>query len=181
MAPRDESELRDMLYTAVVYEGGPVAVRYPRGAGVGVPLKPGFDALPIGKAVLERAGKDLAVLAIGDTVVPSRKAADALAEKGIEVEVVNMRFVKPLDEDMLRSVAARFKKILTIEHNTVLGGFGSAVSEFLVSERVSGVEMQHHGLPDRFVDHGSPAELAAEVGLDPAGISRVIVEFLNRN
>jgi 1-deoxy-D-xylulose-5-phosphate synthase len=181
MAPRDESELRDMLYTAVMHEGGPVAVRYPRGAGVGVPLKPGFDALPIGKAVLERPGKDIAVLAIGDTVVPSGIAAGALAAKGIDAEVVNMRFVKPLDADMLRSVAARFKKILTVEHNTVLGGFGSAVSEFLVSEGVSGVELRHHGLPDRFIDHGSPAELAAEVGLDPAGISRVIVDFMNRD
>ena len=181
MAPRDESELRDMLYTAVMHEEGPVAIRYPRGAGVGVPLKPGFDAVPIGKAVLERPGKDIAVLAIGDTVVPSGMAADALAAQGIDAEVVNMRFVKPLDADMLRSVAARFKKVLTVEHNTVLGGFGSAVSEFFVSEGVTGVEMRHHGLPDRFVDHGSPAELAAEVGLDPAGISRVIVDFMNRD
>jgi 1-deoxy-D-xylulose-5-phosphate synthase len=181
MAPRDESELRDMLYTAVRYDGGPVAIRYPRGAGVGVPLKRGFDAIPIGKAVPERAGKDLAVLAIGDMVVPSRAAADTLAKQGIEVEVVNMRFVKPLDADMVRSIAGRFTKILTVEHNSVLGGFGSAVSEFLAAERVTGVEVRHHGLPDRFVDHGSPAELAAEVGLDPAGISRVIVEFLNRD
>jgi len=181
MAPRDESELRDMLYTAVMYEGGPVAVRYPRGAGTGVSLKPGFDALPIGKAVLERAGKDIAILAIGDTVVPSRAAADALAQRAIEAEVINMRFVKPIDEDMLRSVASRFQKILTVEHNTVVGGFGSAVGECLAAEKVTGVELRHHGLPDRFVDHGSPAELAAEVGLDPAGISRVIVEFLDRD
>jgi 1-deoxy-D-xylulose-5-phosphate synthase len=181
MAPRDESELRDMLYTAVMHEGGPVAVRYPRGAGFGVALKPGFDALPIGKAVLERPGKDIAVLAIGDTVVPARLAAEELAGKGVEAEVFNMRFVKPLDEECLRSVASRFRKILTVEHNTVLGGFGSAVSEFLAAERLYGVEVRHHGLPDRFVDHGSPAELAAEVGLDPAGISRVIVEFLNRD
>jgi 1-deoxy-D-xylulose-5-phosphate synthase len=181
MAPRDESELRDMLYTAVMHAGGPVAVRYPRGSGVGVPLKPGFELLPIGKGVTERTGRDLAVLAIGDMVVPSLAAAEALAGKGIEVEVVNMRFVKPLDETMIRSVAARFRKILTVEHNTVVGGFGSAVSEALTAANVHGVELRHHGIPDRFVDHGSPAELAAEVGLDPAGISRVIVEFLNRD
>ena len=121
------------------------------------------------------------MLAIGNMVVPSPRRGGRLAQEGIEVEVVNMRFVKPLDADMVRSVAARFKKVMTVEHNTVLGGFGSAVSEFLVSERVVGVELRHHGLPDRFVDHGSPAELASEVGLDPAGISRVIVEFLNRD
>jgi len=178
MAPKDESELRDMLYTAVQHTEGPVALRYPRGNGLGVPLKEGFEEIPIGKAEVLRTGHQVAILAIGDMVMPSLAAAEALAAQQIAAEVVNMRFVKPLDEVLLEDIAARFKKVVTVENNTTVGGFGSAVSEYIARSGHTGIEVRHHGLPDRFVDHGSPAELARELGLDAAGITRVVLEFL---
>lgn len=178
MAPKDESELRDMLYTATEYSGGPIALRYPRGSGVGVPLKEGFERIPIGRAEVLRRGKDVAVLAIGELVAPALEASRLLAPEGIECEVVNMRFVKPLDETLVRECVGRFSRIVTLEANARLGGFGSGVSEFLSREGVTGVRLCIHGIPDRFVDHGSPAELAAELRFDPAGIASVIKEFL---
>jgi 1-deoxy-D-xylulose-5-phosphate synthase len=178
MAPKDESELRDMLFTAVRHEGGPVALRYPRGNGLGVPLKEGFDLLPIGKGETVCAGKDVAILAIGEMVDPSLRAADLLAGEGISSEVVNMRFVKPLDEGILTSVAARFTRIVTVEDNAVIGGFGSAVNEFYASSGVTAVRVFNHGIPDRFVDHGSPAELLEELALDPKGIAAVVARHV---
>ncbi len=179
MAPKDESELRDMLYTAVKHTGGPVAIRYPRGNGLGVPLKPDFALLPVGKGEILRTGKDVAILAIGDMVAPSLQAATALAHEGIECEVVNMRFVKPLDGALLEDVLARFKTIITVENNSVLGGFGGAVSEFVAAAGHAGTRLTTHGIPDRFVDHGSPAELADELGLDGPGIAAVVRSVLH--
>ena len=179
MAPKDESELRDMLYTAVKHTGGPVAIRYPRGNGLGVPLKPDFALLPVGKGEILRTGKDVAILAIGDMVAPSLQAATALAHEGIECEVVNMRFVKPLDGALLKDILARFKTIVTVENNSVLGGFGGAVSEFVAAAGHAGTRLTMHGIPDRFVDHGSPAELADELGLDGPGIAAVVRSVLH--
>jgi 1-deoxy-D-xylulose-5-phosphate synthase len=179
MAPKDESELRDMLYTAVKHPGGPIAIRYPRGNGLGVDLKTDFELLPIGKAETLRTGSDVAVLAIGDMVAPSLQAAAALAHEGIECEVVNMRFVKPLDEDLLKDIVSRLKNIVTVENNAVLGGFGSAVSEFVAAHGHSGTRVTMHGIGDRFVDHGSPAELADELGLDGPGIAEAIRSVLH--
>ena len=179
MAPKDESELRDMLYTAVKHTGGPVAIRYPRGNGLGVPLKPDFALLPVGKGEILRTGKDVAILAIGDMVAPSLQAATALAHEGIECEVVNMRFVKPLDGALLEDILARFKTIITVENNSVLGGFGGAVSEFVAAAGHAGTRLTTHGIPDRFVDHGSPAELADELGLDGPGIAAVVRSVLH--
>ncbi len=179
MAPKDESELRDMLYTAVKHSGGPIAIRYPRGNGLGVPLNPDFTLLPVGKGETLRSGTDVAILAIGDMVAPSLQAAMALAHEGIECEVVNMRFVKPLDEDLLRDVLDRFKAIVTVENNAILGGFGGAVSEFIAATGHAGTRVTMHGIPDRFVDHGSPAELADELGLDGPGIATVVRSVLH--
>lgn len=178
MAPKDESELRDMLYTAVMYKDGPVAVRYPRGSGLGVPLKEGFDLLPVGKGETLRTGKDAAILAIGEMVDPSLKAAALLEAEGLSCEVVNMRFVKPLDGDLLRSIASRFRAVVTVEDNAVLGGFGSAVSEFFAMNGYASLKIFNHGIPDRFVDHGSPAELQQELGLDPEGIAAVVARHV---
>ncbi len=177
MAPKDEQELRDMLYTATRYTEGPVALRYPRGAGAGVPLGP-FREIPIAKGETLREGSDIAILAVGSMVRPALKAAELLSEEGIDCEVVNARFVKPLDTELLSSVAGRFKKVITLEENSILGGFGSAVAEFYASKEITGLHLKLHGLPDRFVDHGSPAELAAEIGIDPQGIAGVIREFV---
>jgi 1-deoxy-D-xylulose-5-phosphate synthase len=180
MAPKDENELRDMLYTAVQHSGGPIAVRYPRGIGVGVSPKTGFDALPIGKGETLREGKDVAVLAIGGMVAPAMKAAELLASKGILCEVVNMRFVKPLDGELLDRIAERFTRVFTVEDNAAIGGFGSGVSEYFASRGITTVRHRIHGLPDRFVDQGAPNELLAEVKLDAPGIASTIEEFLSR-
>ncbi|MGB5872777.1 MAG: 1-deoxy-D-xylulose-5-phosphate synthase [Bacteroidota bacterium] len=180
MAPKDESELRDMLYTAVEYKEGPIALRYPRGNGEGVQMKQGFDLVPIGKGETVRRGDDVALLAIGEMVYPAMKAAEQLAERGTSCEVVNMRFVKPLDEEILESIASRFKRVVTLENNTKTGGFGGAVMEHFASRHHSQIELLIHGLPDRFVEHGSPAELMKEVQLDTEGIVTVVSKFLTK-
>jgi 1-deoxy-D-xylulose-5-phosphate synthase len=179
MAPKDENELRDMLYTAVTYKDGPIALRYPRGNGLGVTLKPDFEAMPIGKGETLRTGKDIAILAIGDMVAPSLQAAAALAHEGIECEVVNMRFVKPLDAALLADIIGRFRDIVTVENNSIVGGFGGAVCECVAATPRRDVRVTVHGIPDHFVDHGSPAELADELGLDGPGIATVVRGILH--
>ncbi len=178
MAPKDEQELRDMLYTAIEYKKGPIALRYPRANAVGVPLRPGFQKLEIGKGEIVRAGKDVAILAIGHVVQYALKAADSLEQEGIQAEVVNMRFVKPIDNDLIRSIALRFDHILTVEDNVVQGGFGSAVLESLAQQGLTDVTIKLHGLPDTFVDHGTPAELYHLTKLDAAGITELTKELL---
>ena len=178
MAPKDESELRDMLYTATLYDKGPIALRYPRGNGIGVPLKPGFDLLPIGKAETLRSGHHVAILAIGAMVQPALKTADILENEGITCEVVNMRFVKPLDGPLIDSVAARFKFIVTLEDNVVSGGFGSAVAEYLAAQGITDTRLKIHGVPDRFVEQGTPAELQRDLMLDPPGITTIVRDLL---
>jgi 1-deoxy-D-xylulose-5-phosphate synthase len=179
MAPKDESELRDMLYTAVSHRGGPIALRYPRGNGLGVPLKPGFDLLPIGKAEVVRQGTAVALLAIGEMVQPALLAAEELEKEGISCEVVNMRFVKPLDTELLDSVCARFSHIVTLEDNALQGGFGSAVREHVIGEQGSPVALTSMGIPDRFIEHGSPAELMADLGLDVSGIAQHVRDIVH--
>jgi 1-deoxy-D-xylulose-5-phosphate synthase len=178
MAPKDESELRDMLYTAVQYDAGPIALRYPRGNGVGVPLKPGFDLIPVGKGEILRSGHTVALLAIGSMVYIALKAAEQLEKEGITCEVVNMRFVKPLDTMLLDGIASRFHTIVTLEDNVITGGFGSAVAEYFAAGRFANVRLRVHGVPDRFIDHGSPAELQRDLLLDPPGVATVVREFV---
>jgi len=178
MAPKDEQELRDMVYTAVQYRKGPIALRYPRGSGLGVPVREGFRELEIGKAETVRNGKDIAILAIGNMVSNAVEAATILAEQGIEAEVVNMRFVKPIDDETIRSVALRMACLLTVEDNVVQGGFGSAVLESLNRQGFNNVTAKIHGLPDQFVDHGTPNELHRMLKLDPRGIAEVAGELL---
>ncbi len=178
MSPKDESELRDMLYTAVRYENGPIALRYPRGNGVGVSLKEGFDLLPLGKAEVLRAGTDIALLSVGGMVHHALAAAEELQQAGISAEVVNMRFIKPLDTKLLDDVMSRLGAILTIEDNVVHGGFGSAVAEYISQANHPGIHLRIHGIPDRFVDHGTPAELYRDLLLDPVGIAGVAKSFL---
>ncbi len=174
MAPKDENELRDMLHTAVCHQGGPIALRYPRGNGTGIPLETGFRKIPIGKGEILRAGTDVAILAVGLMVQHALKSADILANDGISCEVVNARFVKPLDEQMLSAIALRHHSVVTIEDNTVLGGFGSAVAEYFAKNNIKNVRLKMHGLPDRFVDHGTPNELYRDYGLDAQGIAAVV-------
>jgi 1-deoxy-D-xylulose-5-phosphate synthase len=176
MAPKDESELRDMLYTATIYNKGPVAIRYPRGNGVGVPLKENFDLIEIGKAEILREGDDIAILAVGSMVYPSLKASEKLSSYGIEAMVVNMRFVKPLDEELLDYVFERFDKVVTVEENTIRGGFGSAVLEYAAMRGVKNVKFLIHGIPDEFIEHGTQNELWRMLKLDPDGIVERIIE-----
>ncbi len=180
MAPKDESELRDMLYTATVHGRGPIALRYPRGSGVGVPLKEGFDELEIGKGEVVRTGQDVAILAIGNMVYASLKASELLEKRGISAEVVNMRFVKPLDEHLIEEIGTHFRKLVTIEDHMIHGGFGSAVLECLCIKGISGIEVKLHGTPDEFIEHGTPNELQKMLKLDPEGIASVVEEFVHK-
>lgn len=178
MAPKDECELRNMLYTATLYKKGPIAMRYPRGNALGVEVGE-FTKMEIGKGEVVKEGKDIAILAIGNMVHNSMKAADILSTRGINTEVINMRFVKPLDSDLLKATFNKFKKIITIEDNSILGGFGSAVAEFAEQYGYKN-DILMHGLPDKFIEHGKPEELHHDLKLDGTGISEVTEEFLNK-
>ncbi len=167
MAPSDENECRQMLYTAFSLDG-PAAVRYPRGSGPGVEIDPTMQALPLGKAQLRRRGKGVAILTFGSLLQPALAAAEEL-----NATVVNMRFVKPLDAEMVLNMAQCHTLLVTVEENTVLGGAGSAVTEALAHAGVS-IPVIHLGLPDSFIDQGERDELLAQCGLDAAGIRRAI-------
>jgi 1-deoxy-D-xylulose-5-phosphate synthase len=181
MAPKDESELRDMLYTAVNYGKGPIALRYPRGDGFGVEMRPGFTKLEIGKSERMRSGRDVAILAIGDMAWRAMEAAEILEHQdGVSCEVINARFVKPLDTAMIDDICSRFSKIVTLENNVVAGGFGSAVLEYIATQPYHGnLDLLVHGLPaNQFVEHGNADELLGELDLLGDGIARVTRQFL---
>ncbi len=167
MAPSDENECRQMLFTAFSLDG-PAAVRYPRGSGTGTEVEPVMHALPVGKAELRRRGRGVAILAFGSLLAPALAAAEEL-----NATVVNMRFVKPLDTQMVFSIARNHTLLVTVEENTVLAGAGSAVIEALADEGIS-VPVVHLGLPDSFIDQGERDELLAQCGLDAAGICRAV-------
>jgi 1-deoxy-D-xylulose-5-phosphate synthase len=177
MAPRDENELRRMLRTAIS-AGAPMALRYPRGAGFGVPLDDEITMLEIGRGELLAEGSDLCIVAIGATVLSARAAADLLKAKGISAGVVDARFVKPLDSDLIRSVARTTGRILTVEENALQGGFGSAVLELLSDSGLHDVAVRRLGIPDRYIEHGSQAQLRKDVGIDAEGIAAAAEEFL---
>ncbi|HKI79259.1 MAG TPA: 1-deoxy-D-xylulose-5-phosphate synthase [Ignavibacteriaceae bacterium] len=176
MAPKDESELRDMLFTAIEYKEGPIAIRYPRGASLGVELKDHFDKIEIGESEVLKDGEDVALLALGSMVNYSYKAADLLAEQGINCELVNMRFAKPLDTKRLDEISKKFNKIVTLEENSLVGGFGSGVLEYF-NEKNYKNDILRIGLPDHFVDHGTQSELHQLLGIDPEGIAGKVKVF----
>ena len=175
MAPSDENELRHMLHTALAHDG-PAAFRFPRGAGAGVPLEPP-QVLEIGKGRVVRAvaGKpDVCVVAMGSTVRPAVAAAEALAASGLAVSVLDARFVKPLDEELVAAEALRAGRIVTVEEGCLAGGFGSAVLEALERRGLiaDGILVRRLGLPDEFVTHGDQAKQRVELGIDADGIAR---------
>ncbi len=179
MAPKDEQELRNMLYTAVhSYNAGPVALRYPRGAGVGTMIAP-MSPIAIGRSETLRTGTDVALVVMGPLVYKALEAAEQLSTSGISVEVVNARFAKPLDVDMLRDVATRVGKIITIEDGQIEGGFGSAVAEVLAQNTDWHCSLRLHGYGDLFVEHGTQDELHADHKLDVNGIIEVVKDFLS--
>lgn len=167
MAPADENECRQMLTTAYQYPG-PAAVRYPRGAGIGAPIQMPLETLPIGRAEVRREGKDIVIFAFGSMLQASLQAAEAL-----DATVVNMRFVKPLDHAMVLEMAARHSLLVSVEEGCIMGGAGSAVAEALAQANVS-KPVQILGLPDQFIDHGDPALLLAQCGLNAEGIEASI-------
>jgi 1-deoxy-D-xylulose-5-phosphate synthase len=173
MAPKDENELQHMLATAIEQQH-PTSLRYPRGAGVGVPLDAELRTLPVGKAEVMRRGRHGVVWAIGSLVHPALEAVERLAKEGIELGLVNARFVKPLDRELLRSQLEQLglpgARILTVEEHVVAGGFGAAVLEAITEMELSGVEVSTHGVPDKFVPHGSQDVLRKVLGLDAEGL-----------
>jgi 1-deoxy-D-xylulose-5-phosphate synthase len=170
MAPKDENELRHMLKTA--FESGhPTSLRYPRGAGEGVEMDPEMKSLPIGKGEVMRDGKDATVFAIGNEVWPAVHAATALEKEGIRVGVVNARFIKPLDDDLIRKFCKPGAKILTVEEGSLAGGFGSAILERCEELGLRGFELQRIGIPDEYVSHGGQETLRAQYDLHADGIA----------
>ncbi|MHB1091984.1 1-deoxy-D-xylulose-5-phosphate synthase [Thiobacillus sp.] len=166
-APSDENECRRLLSTAFLHEG-PSAVRYPRGSGVGATIEPGLETVEIGKGVLRRSGHNAALIAFGSLVAPALDAAEAL-----DASVADMRFVKPLDTDLLRELAQSHRLLVTLEENTVAGGAGAGVAEALAKLGLN-VPVLHLGLPDAFIEHGDPARMLAACGLDAAGIEQAV-------
>jgi 1-deoxy-D-xylulose-5-phosphate synthase len=178
MAPKDENELQHMIKTAV-YSDIPVAVRYPRGSGYGVKMDELPQIMEIGKGELLEQGEDLVVVAVGTMVYPSLEAARLLLQKGIRSSVINARFVKPLDRDLILGEAMRTGNILCVEENSLQGGFGSAVLELLEKEGIKGIRVKRLGIPDRFIEHGSQAQLRKDLGLDAVGIAKAVQIFLS--
>lgn len=176
MAPKDEEELRHMLYTATKMET-PVVIRYPRGSGEGVELTSQFRKLEVGKAEVLQKGERVCLIAIGRMVSASLKAADLLRKKDISPTVINARFAKPIDKALIYRLCPLCELVVTVEENSRLGGFGSAVVEVLTEEKVQ-VPILRLGLPDKFVTHGATSKLLAELGLDGPGIATSIEKEL---
>jgi 1-deoxy-D-xylulose-5-phosphate synthase len=171
MTPADENECRQMLYTAFKLDT-PTAVRYPRGAGPGVKIQKDMQALPLGRGEIRRQGEKIALLAFGSMLAPCLSAAEEL-----NATVANMRFVKPLDDDLVASLAASHDVLVTVEENTVLGGAGGAVTESLNSQRID-VKVLQLGLPDVFIDQGDHTQMLADCGLDKDGIIKSVRAIL---
>jgi 1-deoxy-D-xylulose-5-phosphate synthase len=177
MAPKDENELRHMLKTAVYFDG-PASVRYPRGNGLGVAMDDELRRLEIGKAEILREGSEVAILGIGSEVYYCMEAAERLAASGISATVVNARFVKPLDQELILALARSHGSIVTVEDHYLMGGFGSAVMELLEQNRLHEVRVLRLGWPDKLIEHGGQSLLLAKYGLDTDAIYSRVKEFV---
>jgi len=179
MAPKDENELRHMLYTGMQMNS-PVVIRYPRGSGLGVPTNEPFRQLKIGVAEQIKSGNDVVFFATGSMVEPCKKAAELLAFQGIQAGIVNARFIKPLDEEMLGRLAREVGLIVTVEDNMLAGGFGSAVLEYLNNQHQDETRVLRLGFPDKFIEHGSSSQLMKKYGLTAEGIATEVSSFVKR-
>ena len=180
MAPKDEAEMRDMMLTAIDHPG-PAAIRYPRGNGTGVDISGAPQKIALGKGEILRKGSDIAIIAYGSMVQPAIDAAEKLAADGVKPTVVNARFVKPLDEELILSIANENKILVTVEEAYLAGGFGSAVMELLESRGLQDkLKVVRMGVPDEIVPHGDPKKLLAQYGLDADGISARVTEEIRR-
>ena len=178
MAPGDENELQQMLVTAL-YHNGPIAFRYPRGSATGVELSQKATPLPMGKGEIVAKGEDVLILAIGKSLVDAREAHKALNEEGIAATVVNCRFVKPLDVDLICTLAKQIPRVITVEENVLQGGFGSAVLESLNEKGVTGIQVERIGIPDTFIEHGPQHKLRSLYGIDAAAIVKAATRLMN--
>jgi len=177
MAPRDEQELRSMLWTALSLDG-PAAIRYPRGVGLGTPLRDP-QVLEIGRAEVLERGRDGAIIGIGSMASVAQQAAAELRKEGINLQTVNARFCRPLDAELYRKLFKDFRKIITVEENVLAGGFGSAVEELVLEGRAM-CQVLRLGLPDNFIEHGPRAQLLDRYGLSTAKVAHQVREFLKR-
>jgi 1-deoxy-D-xylulose-5-phosphate synthase len=178
MAPADEEELRHLLYTALRWERGPVALRYPRGPALGVPTSDGFQEIEIGRGAVLRAGEDVALVGYGTGVSWCLRAADLLRETGIHATVANARFAKPLDQDLLLHLATTHDRVLLVEEHALAGGFGSAVLELLESRRMLGANVRRLGIPDGFVEPAPRPRQLEKLGLTPERIAALVRDWL---
>jgi 1-deoxy-D-xylulose-5-phosphate synthase len=176
MAPKDEAEMQRMLVTGIEYTNGPIAMRYPRGSGYGVALmEEGWEPLEIGKGEILRNGDDLLIVAYGSMVYPAMQTAEILNEHGVQATVINARFVKPLDKELILPLAQRIGKVVTIEEGCLMGGFGSAVGEAFLDEGLQ-VSLLRLGVPDALVEHAKPDESKATLGLTPPQMAQTILK-----
>ncbi|MCZ2260115.1 1-deoxy-D-xylulose-5-phosphate synthase [Sporosarcina sp. G11-34] len=180
MMPKDENEGQHMVKTAIDYDGGPIAMRYPRGNGYGIPLDEVLRPIPIGTWEVLRAGKDAAILTFGTTIPMALKAAEELSLKGISAQVVNARFIKPLDTAMLDSLFNAGMPILTIEEAALAGGFGSAVLEYAHDVSHNAAPIDRLGIPDHFIEHGNTSELLNEIGVTTENAVEKVVSLVRK-
>lgn len=178
MMPKDENEGQHMVKTAIDYDGGPIALRYPRGNGLGVAMDEVMRAIPIGSWEVLRDGTDSAILTFGTTIPMAMEAAEQLAEQGISVRVINARFIKPLDETMLHELMSANMPILTIEEAVLQGGFGSAVLEFAANHHYRNVAIDRIGIPDEFIEHGNVDQLLEEINVTTEETVKRIQKFV---
>ncbi|MDZ8237708.1 MAG: 1-deoxy-D-xylulose-5-phosphate synthase [Nostoc sp. ChiQUE01a] len=181
MAPKDEAELQRMIVTGVNHTSGPIAMRYPRGNGYGVPLmEEGWEPVEIGKGEILRTGDDVLIVGYGTMVYPGMQAAEILSEHGIEATVINARFVKPLDTELILPLAKKIGRVVTLEEGCVMGGFGSAIAEALLDADIL-VPVKRFGVPDVLVDHAEPNESKTQLGLTSHQIAeRVLSAFFKQ-
>ncbi|MGE5581335.1 MAG: 1-deoxy-D-xylulose-5-phosphate synthase, partial [Bacillota bacterium] len=176
MAPKDDCELRNMLFTALRLDE-PAAIRYPKRDGLSLAAEADYQYLPVGRGEIIRQGRDVAIIAVGAMVKTAMEAASKLAPDGIQCTVANARFIKPLDETLLLDLASTHRNLIVVEENITAGGFGSAVVEFLTQRRIKGLNIKLLGVPDQFIPHGSVEILLQRCGLDANGICRAVREL----
>ena len=179
MMPKDENEGQHMVKTAIDYNGGPIALRYPRGNGLGVAMDAELKALPIGSWEVLESGTDAVILTFGTTIPMAIHAAEQLREQGVSVEVINARFIKPMDTEMLHAIFSRNIPIVTLEEAVLKGGFGSSVLEFAEENEYRGHIIDRMGIPDQFIEHGDVAELMDEIHLNSDEVVRVIQKHVD--
>lgn len=178
MMPKDENEGQHMVKTAIDYNGGPIALRYPRGNGLGVPLDAELHPIPIGTWEVLRAGTDTAILTFGTSIPMALEAAAQLAQQGLSIKVVNARFIKPLDQQMLDELFAQNMPIMTVEEAVLAGGFGSAVLEYAHDVSYQGAPIERMGIPDYFIEHGDVPQLLAEIGMTAENLANQLQKLI---